>query len=310
MNFKHFILAGTTGVFIYLSGMAHAFSIPESMPLPSTIAQSEIVTVARVVKYTDDPDQEKPKPSGTINGNAVIMGPEALIYNSRLKSPGSYTFQVLHNLKGQTQPELQLHLPAIVSIYYGESKADAEPGSQVLLLLKRDARNQWAPVDSTLPLIPLGKEPIPKNDDANSTVETRVVNLLLASLSDSDVRRANTYVLRSVIHPNIPKVLRLYADDPDFGIRDNVLYCLANHQQVEFIPHIALLEKMGRQTGRGTACVVGLAKFKTPEAVPYLNPLLFQTSKYTRINTMFALTRLADRTSIPSNRFSCGGKTS
>lgn len=302
IKLKHLILALLAIVIAYPPGVAHAFSIPPSMPLPQTIAQAELIVAARVVKYLPDAETEKPQAVQKALDTGFIMGPEALLYSSRLKSPGLYSFRTVRTLKGQSQPELQAHLPAVISIYYyyGESKVNAEPGSLVLLLLKRDAQEQWKPVDSTLPLIPLGTQGLAsKSEQKNSGIETRVVHLLLASLADADVRRANTYLLRSVVHPDLVEGLLPYASDPDFGVRDSLLYSLATQQYVESIPQIALLEEVGRQEGTGTSAVSALAKFKTPEAIPYLNPLLFQSSKYTRINAMFALSRLADRSSIP-----------
>jgi len=50
---------------------------------------------------------------------------------------------------------------------------------------------------------------------------------------------------------------------------------------------------------KSTASVLALGHYQTREAVPYLNPLLFSSSYYVRINTMNALNHLADSSSIP-----------
>jgi HEAT repeat protein len=92
-------------------------------------------------------------------------------------------------------------------------------------------------------------------------------------------------------------------NDPNSRIQDLALYCQAVNQQLDAIPRIAELERkllpFENTTGSSAKSLEALQKLQTPKAVPYLNPLLFEPSPYTRINAMMALRDLVDRTSIP-----------
>ncbi len=219
-----------------------------------------------------------------------------------LKWPGHYTFQVVQTIEGQCEPTLQMDLPLVQARFYGGMRRWVEEGDTVLLLLTSNSQGQWVPVDPEVPFVTLaGKEQqlnILDSQEAK-TRKSRVVNLLLSSLSNPVLRQETTYFLRSFVDPQIVVGLAPYIDDPNIRTQDNVLYCMAANHQVTVIPRIAQLSSKMWLTGGAPDSLQTLPDFNTAEAVPYLNPLLFETPLYTRLNTMYALSKSANRTSIP-----------
>ncbi len=146
---------------------------------------------------------------------------------------------------------------------------------------------------------------MPLTDEATASesylgsVEENVYSLMLASCSNPNVRRANTYILRTVVNPIIVGKLFYYINDPNLYTRDNVLTCMATNQQVTAIPRIAALDTMMEAGGGGAQSAIAFNSYHTSDALPYLNPLIFSAAYYTRLNTIFAIDRLANRSSIP-----------
>lgn len=267
---------------------ASAISMPYSKSLSEAISQSDVIIAARLVSYV--PEQ---------NYTHSLQG---LLYAHMgvLRPPGHYSFEVLNTLKGKSTAKLNSDLPVILSLYYNDEKLMINDGSQVLLVLKPNVSGQLAPLDPTLPMIPITQEAvdsIQRTDD----VQSQVLNLMLASAADPALRQTETYLLRNVVDPQVVAGLAPYLNDPNVETRSNVLYCMAENQQVSVIPRIAALEREIEKRGNGTSAdtVVTLGDFTTPDAVPYLNPLLFEATYYTRLNTMFSLGKIADQTSAP-----------
>lgn len=287
---KH-LLALILALLACLNSSARASYVREALPLPQIIAQAEVVVVASLAKYTPDSKNQNQQETTKDKGNFTFGGENS---TDEIRS-GIYTFRVLQTVKGQWDGTLQLSLPH----YYYSTRFGIKEGSQVLLFLRSDAKRNWMPVDPLVPLIRLGENTSLNDNNADEDSLSRVVALVLASLIDPVLRRENTYRLRFVVDPRIPKALSTYIDDPDITTQGNVLYSLATNQQVSAIPYIATSQAKMSEKGSGTETVVALQQFKIPEAVRYLNPLLFEADEYTRINTAITLQRLADRSSIP-----------
>lgn len=275
-------------------GTAHAFSLPRSIPLPATIGRAEVIVVGQINDYIADLQLPK-KTEPTFND------PAAMLSDATMQPSGKYSISVSQTLKGQVEPTVQLKLPPLISVYYDSAQLSARKGDSVLLMLNKSPQGDWIPVDSTVPLIRLanGSE-APAVDKTSGAVYAQVIDLMLASLADPQVRGANTYLLRDVVNPAVAQAMKQYSNDPDLRIRDHALNCLALNQDVTVIPLIAQLEIEVARTKHGSANSVGaLDNLRTPLAVPYLNPLLFQSAYFSRLNAADALRNLADQTSIP-----------
>jgi len=58
-------------------------------------------------------------------------------------------------------------------------------------------------------------------------------------------------------------------------------------------------EQTLQKSGDSTEAIVALESFTVPEALPYLNNLLFDPIYYTRMSAILSIDRLADRSSVP-----------
>ncbi len=275
-----------------LLGIARASAMRRSIPLVTAIGRAEVIVVGQINDYVADPQLPRKARSA--------FDPEASSA-ATLQPSGKYSIGVIQALKGQCAPTLQLNLPPLLWVYYDSAQLSAHKGDSVLLMLNKSPQGDWIPVDSTVPLIRLanGSEG-PAVDKTSGAVYAQVMDLMLASLADPQVRSANIYLLRDVVNPAVAQAMKQYSNDPDLRIRDHALNCLALNQDVTVIPLIAQLETAVDRTNHGSANSVGaLDNLRTPLAVPYLNPLLFQSAYFSRLNAADALRNLADQTSIP-----------
>lgn len=296
-----FLLTLITGI----SSRCLSFAMPTSQPLPENVAKADLIVVGEVVNYTQDVNYVLPKPSRSIiiNGQKhdIYSGIDGFVIANTLTPPGYYQFKIITVVKGQPMGTLRVKLPAILSVIYDGAALKVEPGMKCLLLLHLDTGSIAEPVDPNLPIIPLSNSSTTKriNDHNQGGVYERVVDLVLASLTDPIIRQANTFLLRNVVNTKMVVALVPYIDDSNLKVRDNVLYSLAANQQVAAIPRIEQLTQQANQAQIGVACPIALSFYKNVEARPYLLPLLFSSDYYIRLNTMFAIDHLANRTTIP-----------
>jgi HEAT repeat protein len=270
---------------------ASAFAMPPSKPLSQTIAQSQIVVVVSLVKYQSEKsliqskDQEPP-PTGATGSDTLT--------NMPMKPAGRYVLHVIKCIKGTAPPTLHVDLPYILVYYYGVADLPIQNGSKLILFLQAGADGNLTPTDATVPFVPLTDEAAASGSHLGSA-EENVFSLMLASCSSAKIRQANTYLLRNTVNPSIVAGLFPYINDPDSDTRGYVLTCMAANQQVSAIPRIAALEEQGS----GSDAVTALGHFETPQALLYLNPLLFSSAYYVRLNAIFSIDNLADHTSLP-----------
>lgn len=272
---------------------AYAFAIPSSKTLPQTIAQAQTIAVVSLNDYqpsSSDKTADEPK-------KFVAVGPDSML-SSALKQPGRYTFHLIKLLKGKSNSTIYINLPYLLPLYYGGAELPVKSGNKFILFFGIGDDKKLEPIDMTVPIVPVTENGI-ASAVYSGDIEKDIFSLMIASCSDTKVRQSNTYLLQSVISPQIVSGLFPYIDDNNLNIRDNVLVCMATNQQVAAIPRISILGTKMSAGGAGTESAVALRSFQDTQAVPYLNPLLFTQAYYVRLNAMFALDRLADHTSIP-----------
>ena len=275
---------------------AWAFFMPQSIPLQTAVSAADAVVVARIRAFSPDPAFKRPSAP-------VLLGMDGAIAVSLVQPPGLYTFEVIRPIKPGPSPVLTLKLPYLLSTYYRGANLKIGEGDLVLLLLKSTAQG-WHPLDPTVPLIPLERSLATevRQGTANSAI-SQVVGLMLESLSNAVFRRANLYILRFQQDPRIAEKVHPFVHDPDLTTRDMALFCLIVNQQIQFIPDVVRLERQlmpdEETVGSSAASLQALDELKTATAIPFLNPMLFEPSKYSRVNSILALVRLADRSSVP-----------
>ncbi|MGI4791444.1 MAG: HEAT repeat domain-containing protein [Janthinobacterium lividum] len=270
-------------------------------PLQETILASTTIVVCRLTKFTAEPSQDVlMKPAGTTpNGIPYYIG-NKLVINAidSVNPPGTYEFDVIQTIKGEMKTHLSVSLPNVLAFSYGDymtSKPTVAIGGKFLLLLKLSSTG-YSPTDLRLPLIPIPADASTGNSD---TTTMQVANLLLPSGPDSALRLADSYLLRTLTSPNLVMKLVPFLTDRNIYVRDNVLACLAANQQVAVIPKIVQLSANSKFRDHPSNAVPALQSFVVPDAIPYLNPLVFNNGYDIRTHTMYALYKVADSSSIP-----------
>ncbi len=274
---------------------AYAFGMPGSIPLPQTIAQSQTIAFASLTAY--HPDVSPTNSTETSSTPIGAVGPS--IFTSRPAKPaGRYTFHIIALLKGTCPSVLNVHLPYILSLYYRGSGLSIETGRKFILFLNTSSDGQLTPTDVTTPLVPIA-DSITLSKNYYSNVEESVYALMLASCQDVKSRETESYLLRTVISPSIVAGLFPYIDDMNLHTRDNVLTCMATNQQVVAIPRINALNRIMEPGGGVAESATALNNYQNAEALQYLNPLLFSSDYYIRLNAIDGIDNLANRSSVP-----------
>jgi hypothetical protein len=261
-------------------------SPPMPLPFGKAVAGAELVLVARVTRVTSAPEEKviPPKPGSL----------DEAVRATQLLAKSTLRVEQKNTLRGQTPKAFDVIISPIYGLYYGGASFSIREGDHVLLLLRKGRSGGWEPVDSLVPLFKLG----------GSSTQSSANSVLASALTSSDagVRRAAAYHLRSVIDPEIIASVRQRADDPDLETRDSILFCLGLNQQTDVVvPRVARLAELywSRPTKEVPACIITLEQLNSPKAVNLLNPLLFAESPFLRWSAMTALSRLADKSSIP-----------
>jgi len=261
-----------------------------SLPLAKTVTGAKLIVVARLVKIVSKPSH---------HGTSKPASKEATI------DAGRYSVDVVFTLKGHFEHRLNISIAETSFFGYNDVPFSVIPGKLLLLFLVPSVHpsvdeGQWAAEDANVPLTPLRS-----NFDAvtagsvNTTVLTRIVGILLDTMSDSLLRKANTLLLENMIDPRLPRALIPYLNDANRNTRVSICTALATNQVVEAIPSIVRLEKEMMSGASGRNCIFALQFYKTRAALPLLNPLLFDASEYTRRNAVGALRDIGDKSSIP-----------
>jgi hypothetical protein len=263
---------------------------PDTLPLEQRIAKADIVAVAQMTSYA-------PATATTDNDFRPADMPLSM---TRVQPPGRYQFRKIQTIKGTLNSQFVLGLPGIFGYYYDGVRVPTRLNDYVLLMLSVDKSGELRPVDPTRPFDVLGHPetavPVLRTEFG---VNDLVLQALAFSFRDPQLRQANVVELRETLGLPVMKALLPYIDDGNLRTRNSILCCYAANRQLAAIPRIAELAESVWKTGDGPACLMRLSNFKTAEARPLLNPLLFAKSDWTRVNAMTALTPLADRGSVP-----------
>jgi hypothetical protein len=271
-------------------GAARAGYVPESMPIADGIAHADAIAVCKIITVTPIPMLPNDNPAYL---SKPITDSNEIMQLTALQPKSNYEFEIVQTIKGAvTGKKLSGRLPLISSeFYYDDAKFKVRAGGYCILMLLNSSVGHLIPIDHTVPMIPLG-DAAPAA--AGGGAEAAVYRLMLDSLADPALRRANLYLLRKSTDPTVLWAMKRYVSDPDRRVRASVLRCMAMNQDVKAIPLIAALEIEG-----GDGPSDALEYYKTRKAVPYLNQVAVSEARYGVVNAVLVLHQIGDRSSIP-----------
>jgi hypothetical protein len=276
--------------------------------------------VCKIVSFTPDKDATAPDPNplplriGIPQMQSlqpcicqpIYPGIRPFNFTHRIQGPGTYVIEDVHLIKG-TFTDTQVSLPAIAFPNFVGEDTPPAAGDYILLLMKRDIDTGFPrPTDRQLSLILLsdasGAQTMLSETGA-STGDPRkdVIRLLEASAAEPGRRQPDSYWLKDEFDDTIPKSLAPYIDDPNLETRANVLHAMLINQQAYCIPRAVSLEHLGTDSGKRTHTndIDAFDTLQSPDAVQYLNPLIWDSYVFIRSRAMQALARLGDASSIP-----------
>jgi hypothetical protein len=292
---------------LFLCTTAAAQVAPRPSGLKGAVDSSLLIIVGRLDQYIAEPEpvdramQEKFRSSSMIAGGNVEM-----MVASTINPRGTYVFHVLSTLKGAAPQPLVVRLRRVTSdggmVRISTSETSIPLKATYMLLLTGSEKSGFtalyrAPIrisdKATLP-------PAPIVSDEPDAMLSAVLGILLDSLQEPETRGVAASLLADTVSPKAADAMRKYLDDPDDGLRAAAIQCLAINQDVTVIPRIANW-KYSDPNRSGNGLLINLSKFKTPDAIPYLNQLLLdKTSPYIPLNAASALRQLPlDKSSTP-----------
>jgi hypothetical protein len=291
MQSRHtFRAAALLAIFGILSS-ARASRIPESKPIADSATAADAVLLVTVLDYKPLDRRFAPEIDPRYPGRTVTAD------DSQAWPRGNYRLQVDAALKGNLKGELSLELPAVNEFYLGVVGMAQAPAGNFMLLLKHQG-DQWKPVEPLLPMIPVSPRAVEKARAAEKGFD--YIDVLLNSTDDPLLRHAALYLLRDITDKRIVPEAFKWINDANSFTRGDALLCMATNQDLRAIPLIvAWQDDAAKNNKDGTHAVNGLMRYRTPEAVSILAPLLTGHSQPVRDCAIQGLVRSADQSSIP-----------
>ena len=169
----------------------------------------------------------------------------------------------------------------------------------LVAFLKREG-DKWVAQDRWRPFVPLfAKSDLTTALDGNPLQQVEA--LILPELKSESTRLMAVDLLSNSTNTNVMLSMAPYADDPNLRVRDFVLSMFARQKQLSAIPRIRDLNRITNADGKGNPrALIELRNYSgMKEAVPLLNPLLFEDERFMRLNAQDALYGAKDERSLP-----------
>lgn len=281
------------GIFCSISPCG-AYSQPSANSLPFTVEQAQAIAVFKV-----DSLNLKPKPVPQASGpEEIFSGSDAFIAFSTFEGEGTYDLTLAKTIKGKLNDKLTIEFPTLTGLGYS-STFHLKTGDFLVAFLKKED-DKWVAQDRWRPFVPLfAASDFTTAPDENPLQQ--VESLILPELKSGATRLMAVDLLSNSANPQVMMALAPYLDDPDLQVRDFVLTMFARQQQLSAIPRIRDLNRATNAAQRGNPrAMFELRNYSgLKEAVPLLNPLLFEDERFIRVNTLGTLSRTKDKSSIP-----------
>ncbi len=271
-----------------------SYGLPSAEPLPRTVGQSQAIAVFKIDSLNVKP-KIVPQPSGPFG---LYKGPDAFIALRTFEGEGTYDLTLVKTIKGNPNENLRVDFPTLTALGYS-STFHPKVGDFLIAFLRKED-NKWTAQDRWRPFVPLFNTSDFTTVPEISSLQ-QVEELILPELKSEDTRLMAVDFLSSSASTKVMTALVPYVDDPDLRVRDFVLIMFARQQQLSAIPRIRDLNRATNAAKRGNPrSLVELRNYSgMSEAIPLLNPLLFEDERFIRVNALSTLSRAKDSRSVP-----------
>jgi len=212
--------------------------------------------------------------------------------NNKLDSRVVLSFK--KSIKSDVTGKISFHPWDIDRDYYRNRSLSLKKGSFFLALLIPDKEGVKLRPDCAS-LIPLSEEAVSLVDE-NLTPERNVERLLAKGCEKDSLRGLSVFFLSQFHTTSAMQTLSRYVNDKDDSVADDVLSCFARNQQVSAIP---IIVDRCKSFTFGGASVPLISEYHVKEAKPFLEKAMFGYPSGIRLNSVLALSHLADKDSVP-----------
>ena len=198
------------------------------------------------------------------------------------------------SIKSDVTGKISFHPWDIDSDYYRNRSLSLKKGSFFLALLIPDKEGVKLRPDCAS-LIPLSEEAVSLVDE-NLTPEQNVERLLAKGCEKDSLRGLSVFFLSQFHTASAMQTLSRYMNDKDDSVADDALSCFARNQQVSAIPLIVAHSESPTFHG---ASVPLISAYHVKEAKPFLEKAMFGYPSGIRVNSILALSNMANKDSVP-----------
>jgi hypothetical protein len=198
------------------------------------------------------------------------------------------------SIKNAVTGKISFHPWDIDSDYYRNGSLSLKKGSFFLALLIPDKEGVKLRPDCAS-LIPLSEEAVSLVDE-NLTPEQNVERLLAKGCERDSLRGLSVFFLSQFHTASAMQTLSRYVNDKDDHVADDALSCFARNQQVSVIP---LIVERCKSPTFGGASVPLISQYHVREAKPFLEKAMFGYPSGIRVNSIMALSNMANKDSVP-----------
>ena len=260
-------------------------SISQAASLFQPIDQLSIIVKARVLDYSVDLKHKSEIDELKKNPHAY-RGEEAVKMISQIVPRGTYKFQLLKSFVGHCPQVFTVYSPQISYLYSSGKAPISDLGSDVILMLKAGNFDKFEDLGfSDAAIIRLADTNSAVDDEENSDF----YDLIIRSFEDERLAPRNSYLMRYTNDEKSLSKMVKYINSSNLVVRDQILFCLAYNKQVAAIPLIAQLVRDMSAYGALPESQILLSRFDGTEALRNLCPLISDSNKFTRINSVDAI---------------------
>lgn len=248
-------------------------------PLDAAVDQATTIIVGTLEQYISEPEaidrsiQERARTS-----DVMAVGNVEMMVMRTINPRGTYVFNVLSVIKGTSPKSLAVRLPRVTAdVFTGDGARSIPLKGRYLLMLTGSDEKGYSQVYRGLIQISKGAK-LPATPAEVLSTGMEVTGILIESMELEPNTAGNMLaILKGTADQRVVEIMRKRVDDPDDVIRQSALECLALNQDVTVIPKIAGWKYT--VSGRGGNPVINsFSLFTTPEAIPYFNQLLLDTT--------------------------------
>ena len=241
----------------------------------ATIRSTPVIAIVQVEKGTDT---------------------DALHYGRDENVSNQIVLSLKKNIKGDAPEKISFDPKLdINSDYYFNRSFSIEEGNNFLVRLIPDNKEGLKLRPECASLIPLSQAAISLVDES-LTPEQNIEQILAKGCEEESLRRLSVFLLSQFHTKSAMQFLARYVNDKDDTIADDALANFARNQQVSAIPMIVARAPSFTFGSESGPLISG---YKVKEAKPFLEKAMFGYPSGIRLNSVIALSNMANRDSVP-----------